>query len=148
MPSKNLRPSRFVWIRLSDFETICFKLAREHLSFDEPIPDFITRSPGILESCLKAPLQQFGGRDLYPDFKTKLAILFYLLIKNHPFQNGNKRIALTSLLTVLFLNHFWLRVSPNALYVLAKKVASSSSGDKDHVVVKINRFIRKYLIEA
>jgi prophage maintenance system killer protein len=81
-------------ISISDVEYLAFRLAKEHLSFDEPIPDFSTRFPNMLESCVVAPFQKFSGKDLYPSLVAKTSILFYLMIKNHPFQNGNKRITI------------------------------------------------------
>jgi len=38
------------------------------------------------------PFQKFSGKDLYPGLLSKAAMLFYLLIKDHPFQNGNKEL--------------------------------------------------------
>ncbi|MFH1855374.1 MAG: GIY-YIG nuclease family protein [bacterium] len=72
---------------------------RRAMSWDEPmpapakrrgrqaIPAFETRFPKVLESCLSAPFQTYNRKDLYPTLEDKAAILFYLLIKNHPFQN-------------------------------------------------------------
>ena len=91
-------------ITVKEVEYIAFKLAQEMLSFDEPIPDFSTRFPNILESCLATPFQSFAKKSLYPTFVSKAAMLFYLLIKNHPFQNGNKRIAMTTLFVFLYRN--------------------------------------------
>ena len=84
-------------ITLREVEYIAVRLAQEMLSFNEPIPDFSTRFPNILESCLATPFQVFSGRSLYPSLISKASIFFYLMIKNHPFQNGNKRIAMTAL---------------------------------------------------
>jgi hypothetical protein len=64
----DLPPGEIKWINLTDFEGLCFDLARAHLSFNQPIPGFVTRNPGTLESCLGAPLQSFGGEDPYPTF--------------------------------------------------------------------------------
>jgi len=47
---------------------------------------------------------------LYHGLIGKAAILFYLLIKNHPFKNGNKRIAITTVLVFLSINKKWLKV--------------------------------------
>ena len=44
-----------------------------------------------LESVVATPQQTMFGEDLYPDLFSKAAILIYLLIKNHPFVDGNKR---------------------------------------------------------
>ena len=65
-------------------------LASKTMSWNEPIPEFSTRYPNILESCITVPFQKYGGKELYRGLAAKAAILFYLMIKNHPFQNGNK----------------------------------------------------------
>jgi len=46
----------------------------------------------------------FGGKDLYPTTEEKAASLLYLIIKDHPFIDGNKRIAATIFITFL---HFY-----------------------------------------
>jgi len=74
-------------ITVKDVEYISFSLAKERLGFDEPIPDFITRFPNILESCLAIPFQRVFEQNPYPTLVSKASILFYLMIKNHPFQN-------------------------------------------------------------
>lgn len=141
----DLPPNKIKWINLTDFEGLCFNLAKAHLSFDQPIPDFITRNPGILESCLSAPLQSFGGQDPYPTFIDKLSFLFYLLIKNHPFRNGNKRIAVMTLLVILYLNGLWLNTLELKPYALAIYVAESNREDKDKVFKTIKKFISDYI---
>ena len=91
-------------VTVEEVEYIAFKLAREHLAFDEPIPDFQTRFPNRLESCLLTPFVRFAGTSPYSSLSAKAAMLLYLMIKNHPFQNGNKRIAITTLLVFLHKN--------------------------------------------
>src|SRR3989337_945022 len=112
-------------VTLKEAEYIAFKLAREKLSFDEPIPDFSTRFPNVLESCLATPFQAFSGKSLYPTLVSRAAILFYLLIKNHPFQNGNKRVAMTTLFVFLYRNGKWLKVDTQELYNFTVWVAQS-----------------------
>ena len=133
--------SKTAWINISDFEAVCFNLTREFLTFDQPIPDFSTRSPGILESSLLTPLQNFGGIDLYPTLIDKVSILFYLLIKNHPFLNGNKRIALTTILVIFYLNGYWIKAKPLTIYRLAKSIAISDRRNKNKDIKKIQNFI-------
>ena len=135
-------------ITLSDVEYLAFRLAKEHLSFDEPIPDFSTRFPNILESCVLTPFQTFSGKALYPSLVAKASVLLYLLIKNHPFQNGNKRIAITTLLVFLLFNGKWIRVNTQELYNFTVWVAQSPSSFKDQVVDAIQKFIRKHLVSA
>lgn len=144
----DLHTNNPVWLNLSDFETVCFVLAREFFSFNQPIPDFSTRSPGVLESCLETPLQQFDNNDLYITFEDKLSILFYLLIKNHPFTNGNKRMAITAVLVTLFLNGYWLKTTPSNFYDIAVAVASSDRINKTKDLNMIRNFITNYLVSV
>ncbi|MHC4679774.1 MAG: Fic family protein, partial [Planctomycetota bacterium] len=76
-------------ITTADVEHIAFNLAKKLLTFEEPIPDYSTRFPHTLESCLLTPFQKFSRKPLYPTFVAKASILLYLLIKNHAFENGN-----------------------------------------------------------
>lgn len=135
-------------ITIADVEYLAFRLAKEHLSFDEPIPDFSTRFPNILESCVLTPFQRFSGKALYPRLVGKASILFYLMIKNHPFQNGNKRIAITTLFTFLFINGKWLKTDTQELYNFTVWVAQSPAQVKEHVVAAIEKFIRDHLADA
>jgi death-on-curing protein len=134
-------------INIEEVEYIAFKLAQEHLSFDEPIPDFTTRYPHILESCLAVPFQRFSKKSLYPSLVSKAGILLYLMIKNHPFQNGNKRIAITTLFVFLHKNNKWLVLDPKELYNFTVWIAQSPSKLKDTVVAGIEQFIRTYLAD-
>lgn len=147
-PTEDSQQSNTIWLELEDFRLLCFDLARELLGQFEPIPEFITRNPGILESCLEVPRQTYNKELLYPTLIDQAAILFYLLIKNHPFQNGNKRVALTSLLVFLALNKKWLKTSSLELYRLAIQVASSESSEKDNELNNIKKFVTDKLIET
>ncbi len=134
-------------LTLADVEFIAFSLAREWWGKYEPIPDFGTRFPNTLESCLVAPFQMFSRKSLYPGLIEKAAILFYFLIKNHPFQNGNKRIAMTTLFCFLYRNKKWLKVNDYKLYQFAVWVAESLPESKDAVVQEITRFTKSHLTE-
>ena len=135
-------------ITIADVEYLAFRLAKEHFSFDEPIPDFSTRFPNVLESCVLTPFQRFSGKALYPSLVAKASILFYLIIKNHPFLNGNKRIAITTLLTFLMENGKWLKADTQELYNFTVWVALSPSEFKEQVVSAIEKFIRDHLEDA
>jgi len=133
-------------ITVKEVEYLSFRLARETMSFNEPIPDFSTRLPNSLESCLAAPFQTFGGKSLYPTFLAKGSMLFYLLIKNHPFQNGNKRIAMTTLFFYLHKENKWLKVNTQKLYNFTIWVASSLPELKDETVKAIEKFLKSHII--
>ncbi len=133
---------------LTDIEYVAHRLAKETMGWSEPIPDFSTRYTHALERTLAQPFQTYGGKQLYPGLLKKAAILFYLMIKNHPFQNGNKRIAMTTLLYFLFMNKKWIRVDNQELYNFAKWVAESNPRLKDATMSAIETFLQVYLEDA
>jgi len=130
-----------------EIEYIAFTLARDLLALNEPIPELSTRFPHRLESCLAVPFQSFGKKAFFPTLVSKAAIIFYLLIKNYPFQNGNKRIAVTTLFVFLHLNGKWLKVHPEELLNFAIWVAASPHDYRDEVVKAIEKFIQKHLVK-
>lgn len=133
-------------IGLAEVEYIAYSLAKELMEFNEPIPAFQTRFPRILESCLAVPFQKFDKKDLYSGLLSKAAILFYLMIKNHPFQNGNKRIAMTTLLVFLYKNYKWLKADNQELYNFAIWVTTSPAELKTEVIKSIEKFLKSHLI--
>jgi len=134
-------------VSVNHIQNIAHGLATKTMSWNEPIPEFETRYPNVLESCLSVPFQQFEQKIFYAGLVGKASILFYLLIKNHPFQNGNKRIAVTTLLIFLYLNEKWLRVSIQELYNTARWVAASPPQAKNEVVKYLEKFIKSNLVE-
>ncbi len=134
-------------ITIVEVEYAAYSLAKKFLEWDEPIPDFGSRFPNILESCLATPFQTFGKKNLYKTFLEKAAILFYLMIKNHPFQNGNKRIAMTTLFYFLYKNKKWLKVDNKELYNFAKWVAESNPKIRKETIKAIEKFLETYLIK-
>ena len=135
-------------INLAEVEQVAHILAKKMMMWNEPIPDFGTRYPNILESCLQTPFQKFAKRNLYKGLLGKVSILFYLMIKNHPFQNGNKRIAMTTVFYFLYKNDKWILVDNQQLYNFAKWVAESSPDVRNETVAAIEKFFKKYLVEA
>jgi len=133
-------------ISLAEIEYLAYKLAKEFMSYNEPIPDFGSRFPNILESCVILPFQKFESRNLYKGLIEKVSILFYLMIKNHPFQNGNKRIAMTTLFIFLHKNKKWLKVDTKELYNFAVWVAQSNPKLKNETISAIQKFIQTYII--
>lgn len=133
-------------LTVAEVEYVAFSLAQELMTWDEPIPDFGTRFPNVLESCLEQPFIKFSRKDLYRGLIGKTSILFYLLIKNHPFENGNKRIAVMSLLYFLHKNEKWLNVDAIGLHNIAKFIAASKPRDRESIVLATQDFLRKHLI--
>jgi prophage maintenance system killer protein len=134
-------------ITILEVEYVAHRLARETMKWNEPIPDFGSRFPGKLESCLAVPFQSFGGKLFYKGLVGKAAVLFYLMVKNHPFENGNKRIAMTTLFYFLRKNKKWVRVDNQELYNFAKWVAESNPKLKDETIAAIQKFLRTYITD-
>lgn len=92
-------------------------------------------------------VQTFGGEYLYRSIEEQAANLLYLTIKNHPFNDGNKRIG--AFLFVWFLEknkHRFkksgeLKINDNALVALALLVAQSDPADKELMVKLVMNLI-------
>lgn len=138
---------RLKQLTIADIEYVAHRLAKETMGWNEPIPDFSTRYTNALERCVEAPFQSFGGRQLYPGLIKKSAILFYFMIKNHPFQNGNKRLAMTTLFIFLFQNKKWLEVDNQELYNFAAWVAASNAKLKEDTVNAVETFLTNYITD-
>jgi len=69
------------------------------------------RDFGALESALAQPEMTFGGEDLYPTLIEKASALAYSLCKNHPFIDGNKRVAHGAMEIFLVLNGFEIKAT-------------------------------------
>lgn len=54
---------------------------------------FANEKDDSFKSSIGQIYQTFGGKDLYPSVEEKAAMLLYLVVKNHSFSDGNKRIA-------------------------------------------------------
>ena len=134
-------------INIIDIEYVAHRLAKETLAWSEPIPDFSTRYTNALERCIDTPFQSFGGKQLYPGLRKKASILFYFMVKNHPFQNGNKRIAMATLFYFLFRNGKWLKVDNQELYNFAKWIAVSNPKLKEDTVNAIETFLKSYMVD-
>ena len=78
--------------------------------YPDPMPDFQylggDHGKGLLESALAQPAQTFYGRFLYRTIFDKAAVLMCSMIRNHPFQDGNKRMGLTTTMVFLILNRY------------------------------------------
>ena len=131
-------------LSVEEVKLVAHRLAQAYMEWGEPIPEFSTRFPEVLERCIAAPHQTFGGQ-LYKGLVEKSAILFYLMIKNHPFQNGNKRIAVVTLLYFLHKNKSWLKIDNQRLYNFARWVAESDASLKDATVTAIQKILKDNL---
>ena len=97
---------------------------------------FATQKAGEFEGILKNIYQTFGGCELLPTAQEKAANLIYYIIKDHPFNDGNKRIG--AFMFILFLSKSKLlyknngepKINGNTLAVLALLIAQSDPSQK------------------
>ena len=91
------------------------------------------------ESAIAQIKQAFGKKDAYPSIEEKAAMLLYLIVKNHAFVDGNKRIAAACFLLFLENNGLLTNkhqnpiISNEALASLTLFVASSKSEEMETV---------------
>jgi death-on-curing protein len=133
-------------VTMAEIEYTAFSLAEKFMTWDEPIPEFGSRFPNVLESCISQPNVAFGGKDMYRGLVGKGSILFYLLIKNHPFRNGNKRIAVMTLLYFLYKNGRWLDIDQVNLYRFARGIAETKSKKMQDLIFDIQDFLNKHIV--
>jgi len=89
------------------------------------------RDQGILESAVAAPLQTFGGEELFQEDVEKIARIGFGLAKNHAFIDGNKRTG--ALITQLLLkwNGYKLTLEPGELSDMFISIADGTSSESD-----------------
>jgi death on curing protein len=98
------------------------------------------RDISLLESAVAQPTATFEGRDLHPDLIDKAAAYAFHLCRDHPFVDGNKRVALASALVFLELNGMDVTDRRGALYNLMVEVASGRAGKPE--IVEVFRRLR------
>jgi len=94
------------------------------------------REAGSLAGIVGAIFQSFAKKDIYPTLEEKAAQLLYLIVKNHPFVDGNKRSGAFAF--VWFLQQAGLldttKITSQALTALTLLVAESNPKDKQKMI--------------
>lgn len=99
------------------------------------------------ESSLSAIIQTFDDKDVYPSISEKAANLLYLIIKDHPFYDGNKRIGALLFVIFLTINDYHLakngetKISDRALTALALLIAESNPKEKGLLIALICKLL-------
>lgn len=97
---------------------------------------------------LNSIVQSFGGEYLYPTIEQQAAHLLYFIVKDHPFVDGNKRIAAFMFVWFLQRNNHHLKpngevkINDNALVALTLLVAQSSPDQKEIMIELIINLIK------
>lgn len=85
---------------------------------------------GLLQAALARPAASFAGQDLYGSIAAKAAALMHSLVSNHPFIDGNKRVAIAAAELFLRVNGYRLLADDEALEGMTVAAASG------HIVVE------------
>lgn len=94
------------------------------------------KKEGALAGILGSVFQTVFGQDAYPTIEEKAAHLLYFIIKNHPFNDGNKRTAAFSF--IWFLQkaglEFTSKITPEALTAITLLIAESKPDSKERMI--------------
>lgn len=110
---------------------------------------FANEKDDSFRSSIGQIYQTFGGEDLYPSVEEKAAMLLYLVVKNHSFSDGNKRIAAMLFLWFMEKNGILYsadgrkRIADNTLVALTLMIAESRTEEKDVMVKVVVNLINK-----
>lgn len=101
------------------------------------------------KSSVNTIYQTFDGKELYPSIEEKAAMFLYLVVKNHSFSDGNKRIAAFLFLWFLEKNRILYKkngqklIENNTLVALTLLIAESKSEEKDMMQKVVVNLINK-----
>ena len=116
------------------------------LRFNEESSLFAVERDKGLESIIGNIYQSFAGQDIYKSIEEKAANFLYLIVKNHVFADGNKRIAAT--LFIYFLNFYGIlykngkqTIDNNTLAALTLLIAESNPKEKDVIIDLVMNFL-------
>ena len=123
----------------------CVKIINT-LRFKEESQLFAIERDKGLESIIGNIYQSFAGQDVYKGIEEKSANFLYLIVKNHVFTDGNKRIAAT--LFIYFLNFYGILykdekqvIDNNTLTALTLLIAESNPKEKEVIIDLVMNFL-------
>ena len=123
----------------------CLKIIDE-LRKEMKSPLFAIERDNGLSSIINDIYQTFDGKDVYKTKEEKAGNLLYLVVKNHGFVDGNKRVAATLFIYYLSINNLLYNglnyiIDNNTLAALTILIAQSNPKEKDVMIDLINNFL-------
>lgn len=116
------------------------------LRFNEESTLFAVERDRGLESIIGNIYQSFSGEDIYKSIEEKASNFLYLIVKNHVFADGNKRIAAT--LFIYFLNFYSIlykngkqTIDNNTLAAITLLIAESNPKEKEVIIDLVMNFL-------
>ena len=120
----------------------------DNLKYNKTSSIFGKEREDIFKGILGNIYQSFGGQDIYETIQEKGANLLYLLIKDHPFVDGNKRIAAT--MFIYFMNFYGLLfknaqeiIDNKTLAALTLLIAESNPKEKDVIIDLVMNYMNE-----
>lgn len=114
-----------IWIKTEDVILLHSRIIQKSGGMDG------LRDRASLDAAIAAPLQSFGGQDLFPTDIEKIARLGYGLATNHAFIDGNKRIGAMLVQLLLKWNGYQLVLRSGELADMFIAIADGSSDAHD-----------------
>lgn len=121
----------------------------ESMRFAETSSLFGNEKDNSFKSTLGAIYQTFGGKDVYPTLEEKAANLLYMLVKNHSFNDGNKRIAAALFIYFLERNNLLFDtnknpiIDNNTLAAMTLMIALSKPEEKEIMCLLVLNMLNK-----
>ena len=89
------------------------------------------RDQGLLESAIAQPFMSFGDQEMYPMPAEKAAAFAFSLAKNHPFVDGNKRVAHGAMVLFLTLSGYRIEAGIDEQERLFLQLAAGNVGREE-----------------
>ena len=116
------------------------------LRFNQESSLFAIERNNGLEAIINNIYQTFDNNDVYKSIEEKASNFLYMIVKNHVFIDGNKRIAAT--LFIYFLNYYDIlykddkqAIDNNTLTALTLLIAESNPKEKEIIIDLIMNFL-------
>jgi len=109
---------------------------------DRVLPVVQVRDAGLLEAAVTRPRASAFGAEAYPSLNLKAAALVHSVAANHALVDGNKRLALASLLAFLGLNGRRLEMTNNEAYDFIVAIASGALKDLENIAKVLDEATR------
>lgn len=126
-------PSRFLSTR------VVLAIHRDQIETFGGLPGI--RDGALLESALEQPQATFGGKLLHRDIPDQAAAYLFHIVSNHPFVDGNKRVAYAAMDVFLRINGMTLTLSDDDVFNLVMRAASGQA-EKEEIAQIVRRNTR------
>jgi prophage maintenance system killer protein len=134
-------------LEYQEVKSVLAELKSELINKAEASQLFANEKADELSGIVANLYQTFGGKELYPTVEDKATHLLYFIIKDYPFNDGNKRSA--AFLFIYFLDkcdylyksNGEKKINENALVTLTLLIANSNPSEKEILVKLIKHLI-------